>query len=69
VRARTLSGAERYLDLVRQRIQADEGWNSDPITSDVEMNIAYFDFSGLDRFVAAYMKAVAADLAWWRIWR
>lgn len=46
-----------------------EGWKAAPITSDTEMNIAGIDFSGVDGFVAAYMDAVASDLAWWRIWR
>jgi hypothetical protein len=47
-----------------------EAWDEPAITTDPEVNAPVrLDFSAIDPCRDAFLDAVRADLAWWRLWR
>ncbi len=60
---------ERYVELVdaTRRVAGafiKEAWNTDPVGKDSQVHNPSWDFSGLDKYDEAYLRAAADHLGW-----
>lgn len=60
---------KRYAELVKQTryvagAMIKAAWDNDPVADDAEMHAPPYDFSTLDRYDTAYLRAVADHLGW-----